>query len=105
MEKFFILIGLHFLADFSLQNDFQAKLKGSNKYIMLSHCVVWTFCIMAGLKYLGIYSYWKLLFLYFGHFYIDAWKCKRTDKSKALTTDLYIDQFLHFIQLIIVYLF
>ena len=30
---------------------------------------------------------------------IDKWKCSRKDKSKALTTDLYIDQALHMVQI------
>ena len=105
MEKIIVLIGLHFIADFSLQNDFQAKFKGTNYYIMIVHCFIWAFVISCGLEYLDLLEGWETPFLFVGHILIDSWKCNREDKSKALTEDLYIDQFLHLIQLFIVLLF
>ena len=98
-------MGLHFVADFGLQNDFQAKFKGNNKYIMLAHCFIWSFCIYLGLWIFGMQSTPKFIFLLSGHFIVDSWKCSLKDKSKALTLDLYRDQFCHLLQILVVLYF
>ena len=105
IEKLIVLIGLHFIADFALQNDFQAKFKGSNKYIMLAHCFIWSFCIYVGLWVFGLQSIPKFVFLISGHNVIDSWKCSIKDKSNALTLDLYKDQLLHLLQILFVVYF
>ena len=101
MELLF-LVGLHFIGDYVLQNDFLAKNKGDNEFLLAVHCYLWTSIICAGLLLLGKFTIASSVFLFIGHFIIDRKKAKRKDKSKALTTDLYIDQALHLIQLIMV---
>jgi hypothetical protein len=97
---FFALLGLHMLADYPLQGDFMAKFKGSNKYIMFCHCMLYSFVLTSGLWLLGV-PWHSLLFagltLLTTHFIIDSWKCNIQDKSKALTMDLYVDQGCHIV--------
>jgi len=96
-----ILIFIHLIADFVLQDDFQAMNKGKNKFIMFVHVAIWSGSIGIILSYLGLFEWWKLLMLFIGHYIIDIWKSTKIDKTYALTRDLWIDQSLHLIQLII----
>ncbi len=89
------------LGDYPLQNDFLAKLKGKYDYLLFCHCMIWTGIVGMGLCYLNIFAWWKIGMLLIGHFFIDRWKARKEDKTHALTKDLYIDQGLHFIQLLL----
>lgn len=101
MEAIAIMITLHLIADFPAQGDFLANIKGSNTYLLLCHSFMWAGIIYFGLMYLGMASPWEFYFLAIVHAAIDKWKCSRPDKSKALTTDLYIDQSLHAVQILV----
>ena len=105
--KEIILLGMaHIFGDYIMQTDFMAKYKGENKYILFVHSWLWVACLYI--------CFWFLLgkeanieqcfFLLVGHMAIDEWKCKRKDKTKALTIYLWIDQLLHFIQISVVYM-
>jgi len=98
-----ILLQLHLIGDFVLQNDFLANTKGSNKFILFVHSSLWAGSIAIGLNAMGLLSPWKLVFLIVGHMIIDQVKCNKKDKTYALTRDLYIDQICHVIQILIVY--
>ena len=100
---FFLII--HCIADFPLQGDFIANMKGKNNYILFVHSVIWAGLISIGLNYFGLLSQWNFMFLLFGHYYIDKWKTRKEDKTYALTYDLYKDQALHFLQIGLVILF
>ena len=102
MEKLLLLVSMHMLGDYVLQNDFLAKFKSTNNFILFVHSWIWTFSICLGLKLTNSFSLFDFVFLLVFHFFIDKWKCNRKDKSFALTKDLYIDQFLHLLQIIIV---
>ena len=101
MLSLLTLFYLHFIADFPLQGEFLANFKGKNDYILFSHCVIWSGSISIGLFILGLFAPWKLVMLLVGHFIIDRWKARKIDKTFSLTKDLYIDQFLHLIQIVI----
>jgi hypothetical protein len=101
LEMFFVFLGLHALADYPLQGEFLATFKGKNNIAMVAHCAIWTQFIYAGLKYYGLAQSVHLPFLFFGHMYIDEWKCKRAGNGKELTTDLMIDQLAHFAQILV----
>lgn len=88
----------HYLGDFALQNDYVAKNKCLNLYVLFAHAIVWTLPIVLVLSYFGIFQYWKLAFLVIGHMMIDAWKCKQDGGWHYL----YIDQFVHLIQILMV---
>jgi hypothetical protein len=71
LETFFILLSLHVIADFALQLDFVAKLKGQNNLIMMAHCLIWSGLVYIGLMYYELNADWKIFFLVIGHFIID----------------------------------
>ena len=97
------LIFSHFIGDIALQNSWQSDNKGRLWYAMFSHCMIWTGAICITLQFLGIFVLWKALFLLIGHYLIDSWRVKRM-KTEETTKDLYLDQSLHILQIIIVYL-
>jgi len=101
-QMLFALIVAHYMGDFPLQGEFLANLKGSNDYLLFVHSVIWTGCICSVLVYFGIFAWWKVALLLGGHFIIDRFKARKEDKTDALTCDLWIDQMLHFGQIILV---
>ena len=104
MELLFLL-WLHFIGDYPLQGEFLAKMKGENLYLMFCHVAIWTGTISVGLFLTDNLTLWKIIFLFVIHFMADSYKVNKKDKTKALTNDLYKDQLIHFIQILIVYLF
>lgn len=107
INSLIVLLTAHCIADYPLQGEFLANFKGKNLFLLFVHSFIW-----AGVIYFALHllkgttaTEWKFVFLLLGHMTIDKWKCSRKDKSRALTTDLYIDQFLHLLQIVIVMLF
>jgi hypothetical protein len=92
----------HYIADYPLQGDFLATFKGKLDYILFCHALIWTGCVCAVLGHFGVFAWWKVFFLLVGHFWIDRWKSRKEDKAHALTRDLWVDQTLHFVQLVVV---
>lgn len=99
MFAFYMFLTLHCLADYPLQGEFLANVKATNTFLLAVHCAIWAGLIWAGFRYLGFNSQYIFPYLFAGHFAIDLWKCTRQDKTKALTTYLYIDQALHAVQI------
>jgi len=89
------------LGDYPLQGEFLSTTKGKNDYLLFVHSVIWTGTICAGLFALGLFAWWKLGMLLAGHFVVDRWKARKVDKKNALTKDLWIDQSLHLLQLLL----
>ena len=98
------IIFAHFIGDFPMQGDFLANNKGQRWYLMFTHCIIWTACVCVVLQWLGIYAFWKVLFLVVGHWICDKWKTTKPSTPEAWKY-LYPDQLWHLIQCIIVYLF
>jgi uncharacterized membrane protein YozB (DUF420 family) len=97
------LLLAHLLYDFHWQGDFIGTLKGSYLFLLFVHALTWALSLSFILQIYGIYSPWKGLFLLATHFIIDYWKShKPADDPRKLTTWLWIDQFLHFITIIVV---
>jgi len=92
----------HYIADYPLQGEFLATIKGKLDYILFCHVIIWTGCVCAALGYFDVFSWWKAGFLLVGHFAIDRWKARKEAKTHALTRDLWIDQALHFGQVLFV---
>jgi len=99
----FWLLFAHCLGDMVFQTEFLFKYKSSVLFCMLSHVFIWTGCIVLVLSWFGLFSYWKLIFLFLGHWAVDAWK-SRQPKDLAHFRYIYYDQGLHVLQLIIVWL-
>lgn len=97
------IVFAHYIGDIALQNDWQARHKCSQWYVMVCHCIVWTGCVCVALEYAGTLAPWKVAFLIAGHFACDKWKCtKPCPPSKW--TPVYLDQAIHLAQLALVYL-
>ena len=103
--NFIWLLFAHYIGDIALQNKWQSENKGKFWYAMFSHCMVWTAVICFGLQFLGIFAFWKVLFLLFGHWAADYWKSRKTIRTPKDWKYLYIDQAWHIFQLLMVYLF
>ncbi len=101
MNELITFFVLHAIADYPLQGDFLATFKGKNLIAMIAHCLIWSGIIYFGLQFYDLDKVWHFPFLFFGHMIIDKWKCSRSGNGKELTSDLLIDQVLHFIQIII----
>ena len=103
MKELFILYVANLIFDYPLQGDFLANFKAKNNYILFVHCVIWGGGISICLMQLGLFEWWKVLMLIGGHLLIDTWKCRGYAKKMKISdwNSLYIDQFLHFLQLLI----
>lgn len=98
----------HILADWPLQGPWIAENKGKYWIVMLAHCIAWTGFVCMPLSAFYVLVWWKIPFLLIGHYIIDTWKAKKWEnKAEEVTTEefmkyVYIDQFLHLIQLAVV---
>jgi hypothetical protein len=93
----------HYLGDMAWQKPEIAHGKSKRWYLMLTHVMVWAGTISVALYVFGLFAFWKVIFLVVGHFLIDEWKSKQP-KDDAHWYQIYIDQGLHIIQIIIVFI-
>ena len=108
MKVFLFLYFLNLVLDYPLQGTFLAEYKAKKNYILFVHSAIWALGLMFGLVVIGMFAWWKVIMLLVGHYIIDYWKCrglyKKWPKKKSgepLISDwfsLYIDQFLHIVQ-------
>ena len=79
IEIFLVLIMVHYLCDFALQNDFVAKFKAMK--INGEYNPIWYHCLAAhcAIHSLGVYmvtkSIWLTAIMFVTHFIIDQAKC------------------------------
>lgn len=111
----FWLIFAHFLADLPLQGDWVCKNKGKEPLFMIGHCVIWAGIISLALITIGLFSVWKLWFLFIGHYLMDSLKCKMIGErdtinfreipiiKRKIKLWVYGDQLFHLLQLLVVY--
>jgi hypothetical protein len=102
----------HFLGDYPLQGEFLAQWKSKSRYILFVHSFIWAGLVYLALAAFGLDTYWKFLFLLFGHMVIDEWKCRTfsspedIQKTFGITINgmqaFFIDQSLHALQLLAV---
>ena len=100
-----VLLTAHLFGEFVFQNNFLAKNKSDNIFIMCVHCYLWSIIMFGGLIILNLnVGILTFLSLFISHFIIDTWECSIEDKSKTLTFDLYVSQSLHGIMTILIFL-
>jgi predicted membrane protein len=105
LEQILLLIFAHFIGDFPLQGDFLGTQKANSNFLLFVHCFIYTGVISIAFILMGFkFDIFITLFILGNHYYSDFTKCRKVDKSEALTTDLYIDQASHMIQLAVAYL-
>ena len=85
----------HYICDYPLQGEFLANTKGQYWYSLLAHSVIYGLGMALVLKFLGAFAIWKAIVLVVSHVIIDYKKATAKNKDKALTSYLYIDQILH----------
>lgn len=113
---------VHYLIDWCWQTQFIAEHKRTFKTIMFAHVFTWTLGITTLLALFGIFAWWKVLFLFAGHWAADKQKAdlvyfyRRYDHTVDRTRYLYErerdkyfgkllfkDQLFHFAQIAIVF--
>lgn len=104
MENMLWILLMHYLLDYPLQSDFLAQTKGKYWYSLLAHSMIYGLGMAFIFKILGVFTIWKAVVLVISHIIIDYKKATATNKEKALTTYLYIDQILHIGLNILLYL-
>lgn len=94
------LLFAHYVLDYPLQGDFLAKTKGENFYSLFAHSMIYSlgicltlFYTIANINNIELTIIWMVIML--THMTIDFIKANATDKAKALTTYLYMDQLAH----------
>lgn len=97
------IILTHYISDYSLQNDFLVQTRGKYWHSLLVHSIIYGLMMSLCFDLLGVFVIWKAFVLVGSHYIIDYQKANAKDKSKALTTYLYIDQILHMLINIILY--
>ena len=103
MESLLILYVANLILDYPLQGRFLAEYKTKNNYLLFVHCIIWAGGLSIVLMYLGLFAWWKVAMLLLGHIVIDYWKCREVYKKWNIKdwTALYIDQFGHFVQVLL----
>jgi len=108
VEVYFWLLFAHFYGDVILRSPFISRYKSKSFLVLLFHCFMWSGCICLVLVAYHIFSFWKVLFLFVGHFVTDLWKISTGtvswEKRDKVIVNRYtiIDQFVHFLQLFVV---
>ena len=99
-----LLLGLHHLADVAFQPSWLIKNKQKHLFAHYEHAFVWSFVVTLGLILLGIFAPWKFFFLFFVHACIDIffYLCLPKWYTKKYNW-VWIDQALHYIQILIVF--
>jgi len=95
IESILWILLAHYILDYPLQGDFLAQTKGQYWYSLLAHSMIYGLGMALTFKFLGGFQVWKAVVLVFSHMVIDYKKATATNKDKALTIYLYIDQGLH----------
>ena len=85
------LLGAHYIADFPLQGDFVAQMKGKRLYILFAHVTIYASVVSAVLFYFGRYADWKFGVILVTHMLIDWWKSQQP-RDDAHWHLIYYDQ-------------
>ena len=102
--SFLTLVFVHLLADYPLQGDFLAKMKGQNFLCLLTHCGIWTGCVFTVAHFLHIpFDMYWVLAMFAVHLMADWWKSHGGyGKADPLGWPLWVDQAIHVGQVAII---
>jgi hypothetical protein len=99
------LIFAHLLADYPLQGDFLATMKGKNHIVLVSHAGIWTGTILVAVHLLGFdVTVFDVASLFIVHATADYLKAKPVGihkKLDALKGGLLLDQSIHIVQILV----
>jgi hypothetical protein len=103
--EFLILLFAHLIADYPLQGEFLANMKGKNLIVLFSHAGIWTGCIAIAGYLLGYdVGYMDIAFLFIVHALLDYQKANKRGIYEGLDTlksGLLLDQFMHVLQIVV----
>lgn len=106
---FLVLLFAHLLADYPLQGDFLANMKGKNHIILATHAAIWTGTICTALWIMGIdVTLLDVLWLFVVHAFQDYLKAKPVGifkKWNPLGKGLLVDQLVHVGQIVVLVLY
>jgi hypothetical protein len=106
---FLTLLFAHLLADYPLQGEFLANMKGKNHIVLASHAGIWTGCIAVACVLMGIsIGVLDVAWLFIVHAVADYMKAKPVGfykKLNPLGKGLLIDQGIHIVQIVILLLY
>jgi Protein of unknown function (DUF3307) len=106
MSSFFWLLFAHLLADYPLQGEFLATMKGKNNIILATHAGIWTGMICLAMSLLGIsFTALDVVLLFTVHTIADYLKAKNIwfyKKLNPLSSGLLVDQSIHVLQILAV---
>jgi hypothetical protein len=99
------LIFAHLLADYPLQGNFLANMKGKNHIILATHAGLWTGTILVAVHLLGFdVTLFDVVSLFVVHAIADYLKAKPVGiykKLDALKGGLLLDQSIHLLQILV----
>jgi hypothetical protein len=105
---FLVLMFAHLLADYPLQGDFLANMKGKNHIVLASHAGIWTGCICTACWLMGLpITPFDVSWLFLTHAGADYMKAKPVGFYKNLNPlgkGLLIDQLFHVLQIVVLLL-
>lgn len=100
-----IFVFAHLLADYPLQGEFLATMKGKNFIVLFSHAGIWTGCIALTGYLLGFdVDYVDISLLFIIHAVADYLKAKPIGiykKMDSLKEGLLLDQCIHLLQILL----
>lgn len=103
--QFLVLMFAHLLADYPLQGEFLANMKGKNHILLISHAGIWTGCIAIAGYLLGFdVGYLDIVLLFVIHTIADHLKAANKfwyKKLDALKGGLLSDQLIHIGQILL----
>ncbi len=95
----------HIFTEYTLQKTRLGIYKRKSIWGLIIHAFLWTVAMCPGLCLLDLFALWKALFLLATHAIIDYIKMSKTiDKIKIFHPANVIDQLLHFLTVVIVYI-
>lgn len=102
---FLILLFAHLLADYPLQGDFLANMKGKNHIVLVTHAAIWTGTVLIAAHFLDYnITYIDVTWMFIVHAIADYMKVKPVlfyKKLDSLKSGLLIDQSIHIVQILI----
>jgi len=103
------LFGAHLIGDVMARPPIINRCKAKSNLVMIFHCYLWAITVSIPLFVFNIFTIEKFIFLFIGHFVIDKLKAFVDPDHDWMVGDnvntnkyIFIDQGLHFIQLLIV---
>lgn len=105
LANFVWLLFAHLLADYPLQGDFLASMKGKNVIVLFTHAGIWTGCITLGMHLLGFDpSAAMVIALFVIHAIADVLKARNLlwyRRMDSLKGGLLVDQLIHVAQIVV----